>query len=73
MRNPAVRHTAVSHIELWVLSLALVLVLLGNCSPAQSPALVVEGGTLIDGTGAAPLRDAVIVIEGEFQKTPVVP
>ena len=64
MRNPAARHTAVSHIELWVLSLVLVLVLFGNCSPAQSPALVVEGGTLIDGTGAAPLRDAVVVIEG---------
>lgn len=26
--------------------------------------LVIEGGTLIDGTGRAPLRDAVIVIEG---------
>src|SRR5262249_4418039 len=34
--------------------------------PASDPAatLVVAGGTLIDGTGGVPLRDAVIVIEG---------
>jgi len=31
---------------------------------AQNPTLVIQGGTLIDGTGGAPLRDAVIVIEG---------
>lgn len=31
---------------------------------ARNRSLVIEGGTLIDGTGKAPLRDAVIVIEG---------
>ena len=32
---------------------------------AQGQALVVEGGTLIDGRGGAPLRNAVIVMEGD--------
>lgn len=31
--------------------------------------LVIEGGTLIDGTGAGPVEDAVIVIEGDRFKT----
>ena len=31
---------------------------------AQTQTLVLEGGTLIDGTGKAPLNNAVIVIEG---------
>jgi hypothetical protein len=31
----------------------------------QSRILVIDGGTLIDGTGAAPVRDAQVVIEGE--------
>jgi imidazolonepropionase-like amidohydrolase len=31
----------------------------------QGRALVIEGGTLIDGTGGTPLRNAVIVIEGD--------
>ena len=31
---------------------------------AQDRALVLEGGTLIDGTGRAPLADAVVVVEG---------
>jgi len=30
----------------------------------QTQAIVVEGGTLIDGTGAAPVENAVVVIEG---------
>ena len=30
----------------------------------QTQAIVIEGGTLIDGTGAAPLENAVVVIEG---------
>jgi len=32
---------------------------------AQGQALVIEGGTLIDGTGAAPRQNAVIVMEGD--------
>jgi hypothetical protein len=31
---------------------------------AQPPALVIEGGTLIDGNGGAPLRDSMVVIQG---------
>ena len=33
--------------------------------PAQVGSTVIEGGTLIDGTGAPPLADAVVVIEGD--------
>ena len=32
---------------------------------AASRVLVIEGGTLIDGTGGPPIRDAQIVIEGD--------
>ncbi len=31
---------------------------------AQQPAVVIEGGTLIDGNGGAPVRDAVVIIQG---------
>src|SRR5438270_10078716 len=31
---------------------------------AQAPTVVLEGGTLIDGTGRNPINDAVVVIEG---------
>jgi imidazolonepropionase-like amidohydrolase len=34
-------------------------------SSAQAQTLVVEGGTLIDGTGRAPIENSVIVIEGD--------
>lgn len=30
----------------------------------RQPVLVIEGGTLIDGNGGAPVRDAVVIIEG---------
>lgn len=37
----------------------------GASVQAQQPAaLVIEGGTLIDGSGGAPVRDAVVVIQG---------
>ena len=36
----------------------------GVSAQAQQPALVIEGGTLIDGNGGAPVPDAVIVIQG---------
>jgi imidazolonepropionase-like amidohydrolase len=51
-------------------SLALILALLATVltarMPAQTPptSLVIEGGTLIDGNGGAPVRDAVIIITG---------
>ena len=33
--------------------------------PAPSPVIAIRAGTLIDGTGAAPVRNAVIVVQGE--------
>ena len=36
----------------------------GCAASGQTQALVIEGGTLIDGSGAAPLENAVVVIEG---------
>jgi hypothetical protein len=33
--------------------------------PAQAQTLVIQGGTLIDGTGRPPIDNAVIVIEGD--------
>jgi imidazolonepropionase-like amidohydrolase len=36
---------------------------------AQNEVVVLEGGTLIDGTGKAPVNDAVVVIEGNRIKT----
>ena len=30
----------------------------------RQPTLVIEGGTLIDGNGGAPVRDAVVIIQG---------
>jgi hypothetical protein len=35
-----------------------------SSAQVQEPALVIEGGTLIDGNGGAPVPDAVVVIEG---------
>jgi imidazolonepropionase-like amidohydrolase len=37
---------------------------LGQPAPASDSLLALVGGTLVDGTGAAPVRDAVIVIRG---------
>ncbi len=49
------------------LALPLLLAILGGLTPAQSqqtPALVIEGGTLIDGNGGTPIQDSVVVIQG---------
>ncbi|MGH7645911.1 MAG: amidohydrolase family protein, partial [Gemmatimonadales bacterium] len=36
-----------------------------QAAPATSPpAIVIRAGTLIDGTGAAPVKNAVIVVQG---------
>jgi imidazolonepropionase-like amidohydrolase len=48
------------------LSIRLVLgalLIVGLATSAQEQVLVLEGGTLIDGTGRAPIADAVIVVE----------
>ena len=57
-----------SHLDSWrrVAFFGLLVILFG-LTPAhaqQLPTLVIEGGTLIDGNGGAPVRDSVVVIEG---------
>jgi len=51
-----------------LLSLVIVTVIsivgVGRSPQAQAQAVVIEGGTLIDGNGGAPLADSVVVIEG---------
>ena len=44
--------------------LSLVVVLTTSVLSAQQPALVLEGGTLIDGTGRPAVADAVVVVDG---------
>ena len=49
------------------LAALLLAVFFGNLAFAQSPqppALVIEGGTLIDGNGGMPVQDSVVVIQG---------
>ena len=46
---------------LLAVSIAMVLAARGS---GQQRVLVLEGGTLIDGTGRPPVQDAVVVIEG---------
>ncbi len=46
-------------------AMAIGAVLLGASTvAAQGPVLVLQGGTLIDGTGRPPMTDAVVVVEG---------
>jgi predicted amidohydrolase len=57
-----------SHLDSWrrVAFFGLLVILFG-LTPAhaqQLPTLVIEGGTLIDGNGGTPVRDSVVVIEG---------
>src|SRR5690349_21710745 len=45
-------------------------IFLGSISALpQIPIVVLEGGTLIDGTGRNPINDAVVVIEGNRIKS----
>lgn len=50
-------------------AVGLVLLLAGLEVSGQNPPLVLEGGTLIDGTGARPVPNAVIVMEGSRIKS----
>ena len=48
----------------WLVTIAM---FLGSLSAgAQAPTVVLEGGTLIDGTGSNPINNAVIVVEGNL-------
>ena len=51
-------------LHVWI-GAAMIVLLSALSGNAQGQALVIEGGTLIDGTGAAPRQDAVIVMEGD--------
>ncbi|MBC7788799.1 MAG: amidohydrolase family protein [Anaerolineae bacterium] len=53
----------------YVSLLAALLTLAPGASPAQNTVKALVGGTLIDGYGGTPLRNSVIIIEGERIKT----
>ena len=48
----------------FLIALAAATFLASGSLQAQEPAIVIEGGTLIDGNGGAPVRDSVVVIQG---------
>jgi len=47
----------------WTRQICLAVSLVSAHAPPMAP-LVIEGGTLIDGNGGAPVTDAVVVIHG---------
>jgi imidazolonepropionase-like amidohydrolase len=51
-------------LKFWMGGIVVALLLAIAGPAAQNRALVLEGGTLIDGTGKAPITDAVVVVEG---------
>ena len=49
----------------WIASIVTIAVILGPLQTgAQNQAVVLDGGTLIDGTGKNPINNAVVVVEG---------
>ena len=48
----------------WIGGLIIAVLLSASGAAAQQRVLVLEGGTLIDGTGRAPIADSVVVAEG---------
>src|SRR2546426_10269318 len=48
----------------WIGGLIVAVLLSASGAAAQQRVLVLEGGTLIDGTGRAPIADSVVVAEG---------
>jgi predicted amidohydrolase len=52
------------HLRALCLASLVVLLTLASARAQQSPALVIEGGTLIDGNGGAPVPNSVVIIEG---------
>ena len=53
-----------ANVKSWIGGNGVALLLATSVVTAQNRILVLEGGTLIDGTGAAPVADAVVVVEG---------
>src|ERR1035437_4040998 len=52
-----------------ILAFGVLAVHFGSAVRAQEKAIAIQGGTLIDGNGGAPLQDALIVIEGNRIET----
>ncbi len=52
------------HMRSWIAGLIVAILLGASGAAAQPRVLVLEGGTLIDGTGRSPIADAVVVVEG---------
>src|SRR6266566_54045 len=48
----------------WIGGLIVAVLLSASGATAQQRVLVLQGGTLIDGTGRSPIADAVVVVEG---------
>jgi imidazolonepropionase-like amidohydrolase len=48
----------------WIHGFLSLVVLTASALSAQQPALVLEGGTLVDGTGRPAIADAVVVVDG---------
>ena len=53
----------------WKVIFAVLMLIAGSGAAARGQTLVLEGGTLIDGTGGPPIPDAVVVIEGSRIRT----
>lgn len=53
----------------WIGAASVVAALAAGVATAQQPTLVLEGGTLIDGTGRPPVANAVVIVEGTRIKT----
>jgi imidazolonepropionase-like amidohydrolase len=62
-RELAIQGDDVINTKAWLLAISIAMALAATGS-GQQRVLVLEGGTLIDGTGRPPVRDAVVVIEG---------
>jgi hypothetical protein len=51
-------------VKVWIGAICVAVVVALGAPAAQNRPLVLEGGTLIDGTGRAPIADAVVVVNG---------
>jgi imidazolonepropionase-like amidohydrolase len=56
-------------VRTWIGAASVVAALAAGVATAQQATLVLEGGTLIDGTGRPPVANAVVIVEGTRIKT----